>query len=146
MSRDDEKSSVNDKVRAGMELIRALDTLERERGIPREMGFAAIERAIRLAIGKHFGDDVVEAWRLTTPLAQQMRAAYDGSPDQPATAIVFLRACAGAMATATVAEAVSLLDRADGFRISVPHPDDRRREFFPPEAGPATEPDRRRGE
>ena len=76
----------------------------------------------------------VEAWKLTTPLAQQMRAAYNGSPDQPATPIEFLRACAGAMATAKVAEAVGLLDRADGLRISVPHPDDRR-EFFPPSTG-----------
>src|SRR5262249_12937036 len=50
-------SSANDKVKAGQELLRALDTLERERGIPQEMAFTAIERAIRLAIGKHFGDD-----------------------------------------------------------------------------------------
>jgi hypothetical protein len=74
----------------------------------------------------------VEAWRLTTPLAQEMRAAYNSSSDCPATAIGFLRACARALATATVAEAVGLLKQADGFRISVPHPDDRRREFFPP--------------
>ncbi len=76
----------------------------------------------------------VEAWKLTTPLAQQMRAAYNGSPDQPATAVEFLRACAGAMATARVAEAVGLLGRADGLRISVPCPDDRR-EFFPTPTG-----------
>lgn len=82
----------------------------------------------------------VAAWGMTTPLAQAMRAAYYGSSDCPAAALAFLRACARAAATATVAEAVGLLERADGFRISVPHPDDRR-EFFPPEGysdGPST--------
>jgi hypothetical protein len=74
----------------------------------------------------------VEAWGLTTPLAQEMRAAYSGSSDCPAAAVAFLRACAGAVAIATVVKAVSLLKRADGFRVSVPHPDDRR-EFFPRE-------------
>lgn len=88
----------------------------------------------------------VEAWRLTTPLAQGMRAAYNSSPDCPAAAIAFLRACARAVATPAVAEAASLLERADGFRISVPHPDDRRREFFPPERDLATEPEQRRDE
>src|SRR5206468_3909976 len=57
MSKTTTTSSANDKAKAGQELMRALDTLERERGIPREMAFSAIERAIRLAIGKHFGDD-----------------------------------------------------------------------------------------
>ena len=82
----------------------------------------------------------VESWGLTTPLAQEMRAAYYSSPDCPATALAFLRACATAAATFTVAEAVSLLKRAGGFRISVPHPDDGR-EFFPPVAEPGAAPD-----
>jgi len=77
----------------------------------------------------------VEAWESTTPLAQEMRTAYYGSSDCPATALAFLRACATAAASATVAEAVSLVERANGFRISVPHPDDGR-EFFPPETIP----------
>lgn len=75
----------------------------------------------------------IQSWRQTTPLAQQMRAAYDGSSDCPAAAIAFLRACATAAATATVTEAVGTLTRANGFRISIPHPDSGR-EFFPPEA------------
>jgi hypothetical protein len=79
----------------------------------------------------------VEAWGPTTPLAQEMRATYYSSSDCPAAALAFLRACARAAATSTVTEAVSLLKRADGFRISVPHPDDRR-EFFPPETEPNT--------
>jgi hypothetical protein len=77
----------------------------------------------------------VEAWGLTTPLAQEMRAAYYSSPDCPAAAVAFLRACARAAATFMVAESVSLLKRADGFRICVPHPDDGR-EFFPTVAEP----------
>jgi hypothetical protein len=75
----------------------------------------------------------VEAWGPTAALAQEMRAAYYGSSDCPAAALAFLRACARAAAAATVVKAVSLLERADGFRVSVPHPDDGR-EFFPSEA------------
>jgi hypothetical protein len=107
---------------------------------------ASLEDPMRTMEWRHgeFTEEV-ETWGLTTPLAQQMRAAYTTSSDCPATAVVFLRACARAMATAGVAEAVSLLDRADGFRISAPHPDDRR-EFFLPETGPGAAPDRRRTE
>ncbi len=47
----------NDKSRAGQELLRVIDQLEREKGIPRETAFTAIERAVRLAIGKHYGDE-----------------------------------------------------------------------------------------
>src|SRR5262249_28677409 len=72
----------------------------------------------------------VDAWDATTPLAQEMRAAYYGSSDCPTAAIAFLRACAQAAATSTVTEAVSVLERTDKFQISVPHPDDHR-EFFP---------------
>jgi N utilization substance protein A len=50
-------TSTNDKIRAGMELLRAIDTLQREKGIPPEVVFTAIERAVRLAIGKFFGDE-----------------------------------------------------------------------------------------
>jgi hypothetical protein len=32
----------------------------------------------------------VEAWHLSTPLAQEMRAAYDASPDRPDAARAFL--------------------------------------------------------
>ena len=47
----------NDKSRAGSELLRVIEQLEREKGIPRETAFTAIERAVRLAIGKHYGDE-----------------------------------------------------------------------------------------
>jgi N utilization substance protein A len=50
-------TSNSDKTKAGMELLRAIDTLNRERGIPHEVAFTAIERAVRLAVGKFFGDD-----------------------------------------------------------------------------------------
>jgi N utilization substance protein A len=49
--------SANDKIRAGLELMRAVETLQREKGIPQEVVFTAIERAVRLAVGKFFGDD-----------------------------------------------------------------------------------------
>lgn len=74
----------------------------------------------------------VEAWAETTPLAQAMRAAYYSSDDCPAAALAFLRGCAEAAATSRVIEAVRLFRRAEGFRVSVPHPDNRS-EFYPPE-------------
>src|SRR5262245_21546815 len=47
----------NDKARAGLELLRVIEQLAREKGILAETAFTAIERAVRLAIGKHFGDE-----------------------------------------------------------------------------------------
>ena len=49
--------AANEKAKAGLELIRVIDQLTREKGIPAEVSFNAIERAVRLAIGKHFGDE-----------------------------------------------------------------------------------------
>ncbi|WP_020476142.1 hypothetical protein [Zavarzinella formosa] len=96
----------------------------------------------RMTMDWRYGEftEEVAAWRPTTPLAQEMRATYDGSSDCPATALAFLRASARAVATDTVAEAVSLLKRVGGFRISVPHPDNGR-EFFPSAAEPGAAPD-----
>jgi N utilization substance protein A len=50
-------TSDNDKITAGQALVRAVETMHREKNIPQEMVFSAIERAVRLAIGKHFGDE-----------------------------------------------------------------------------------------
>lgn len=49
--------NANDKAKAGMELLRAVETLNREKGIPNDTVYTAIERAVRLAIGKHYGDE-----------------------------------------------------------------------------------------
>jgi N utilization substance protein A len=50
-------TSANDKTKAGNELVRAVETMNREKNIPPDLIYTAIERAIRLAIGKHFGDE-----------------------------------------------------------------------------------------
>ena len=50
-------TSSNEKAKAGLELRRVIETLTREKGIPEDVSYNAIERAVRLAIGKHFGDD-----------------------------------------------------------------------------------------
>ena len=47
----------NDKAKAGLELRRVIELLTREKGIPEDVSYNAIERAVRLAIGKHYGDD-----------------------------------------------------------------------------------------
>jgi N utilization substance protein A len=47
----------DDKSKAALDLLRAIQTLNNDKGIPAETAFTAIERAVRLAIGKHYGDD-----------------------------------------------------------------------------------------
>jgi hypothetical protein len=65
----------------------------------------------------------LEAGRALIPLGVEMRSAYYGSEDLSGTAKGFFRACASAAAAPTVTEALSLLNRADGFRVSAAHPD-----------------------
>jgi N utilization substance protein A len=50
-------SGSNEKLKMAMELLKAVDTLNRDKGIPTDTVFSAIERAVRLAIGKHYGDE-----------------------------------------------------------------------------------------
>ena len=57
------------------------------------------------------------------PLGAEMRSAYYEAGDRPGTAVAYLRACAAAAAGPTVAAALDLFKRADGFRLSVAHPD-----------------------
>jgi len=47
----------SEKQKMATELIKAVDALNREKGIPPDTVYSAIERAVRLAIGKHYGDD-----------------------------------------------------------------------------------------
>jgi len=65
----------------------------------------------------------LEAGRLFIPLGEEMRSAYYQSEDKPATAVRFLEACAVAATSPQVAEALALLKRRRGFRVSVTHPD-----------------------
>jgi N utilization substance protein A len=56
------------RIVAGQELLRAVQTLENEKGIQAETVFSAVERAVRLAIEKFHGEDediVVEIDRQT---------------------------------------------------------------------------------
>lgn len=47
----------HEKQRAGLELLRVIEQLVREKGIPAEVAFSAIEKAVRLAIAKHYQND-----------------------------------------------------------------------------------------
>jgi hypothetical protein len=71
------------------------------------------------------------SWLLAGTLGRTMQAAYEAADDRRGVAEAFFRACAEAVATPEAADALELLERASGFRISVAHPDDGR-EFFPP--------------
>ncbi len=72
------------------------------------------------------------AWGPAAALGDEMRAAYEAddsdvaSSDRPAVAAAFLRACAAALQSAQVGDALARLTRADGFRLSAAHPDDGR--------------------
>lgn len=50
-------ATITDKAKQGMELLRAVETLNREKGIPNDTVYTAIERAVRLAFAKHFGEE-----------------------------------------------------------------------------------------
>ena len=63
------------------------------------------------------------AGRALIPLGAEMRSAYYEAGDRPATAEAYLRACVSAAASPTVAAALDQFKRADGFRLSVTHPD-----------------------
>jgi hypothetical protein len=71
----------------------------------------------------HFGGDLA-SWQPARALAQQMRERYGRAGEcRAAVAEGYLRACAVALASEVVREAVARYDLADGFRLSVPHPD-----------------------
>lgn len=78
-----------------------------------------------------------ECWRPASVLACQMKEAYDGSGEgRAATAEIYLRACAKAVATEVVQRSLSRYQVSDRFRICVRHPDSET-EFYPPtEANP----------
>src|SRR5262245_16662629 len=71
-----EKEREQERQKAGVELVRLIDQLNRDRGIPSELVFSAIERAVRLAIGKHFGDE--EDVTITIDRAKGIIAAQKG--------------------------------------------------------------------
>ena len=71
------------------------------------------------------------AWKSTKDLVREMADAYNAASDTDREVIsdAFFKACAAAVASAEVTEAVSQLRRDVRFRVSVSHPDDGR-EFF----------------
>lgn len=70
----------------------------------------------------HFGSSLA-SWPAVGDLASQMREAYSKSNDRADVAEEYLRACADAVATPAVQQALSKYDLTDAFRISVCHPD-----------------------
>jgi N utilization substance protein A len=49
--------ATTDKAKQGRDLLLAVETLNRDKGIPYETVYTAIERAVRLALSKHFGEE-----------------------------------------------------------------------------------------
>jgi hypothetical protein len=66
-----------------------------------------------------------ESWQLATALAEAMRSAYY-SGNRPAVVEAYFGACAAALTSEAVGEALGGFTRTDGFRLSVAHPDDGR--------------------
>ena len=70
-----------------------------------------------------FASELAE-WEPASKLSSSMREAYDrAETDRSVVADQFLRACAAAVRTAVVQEALTKYSLADTFRISVSHPD-----------------------
>ncbi|MEZ6142795.1 MAG: hypothetical protein R3B84_19710 [Zavarzinella sp.] len=65
------------------------------------------------------------SWQVATVLGQEMKSAYY-SGERPAVVKAFFSACAIAITSSVVAEAIAGFVRVDGFRLSVAHPDDGR--------------------
>jgi hypothetical protein len=66
-----------------------------------------------------------DSWQVATVLGQQMKSAYY-SGDRPAVVEAFFSACAAAITSNVVGEAIESFIRLDGFRFSVAHPDNGR--------------------
>lgn len=67
----------------------------------------------------------LSSWRLVAELSRQMQMAYE-TGNKPEVADAYLRACALAVSSLQVVEALALIKRSDDFRVSVTHPDDGR--------------------
>jgi hypothetical protein len=65
------------------------------------------------------------SWQVTTVLAEEMKIAYY-SGERPAVVEAFFTACAKAITSDSVSEAISGFTRDGGFRLSVAHPDNGR--------------------
>jgi hypothetical protein len=75
-----------------------------------------------------------DSWQVVTELGQQMKSAYY-SGDRHAVVESFFIACAAAITSDVVDEAIERFIRIDGFRFSVAHPDNGRE--FVSDTGPA---------
>jgi hypothetical protein len=74
------------------------------------------------------------SWKVVSDLGKRMRLDYEAG-DRLAVAEAFMRACAAAISSKSVGDALAAFVRTDGFRLSVAHPDDRR-EFVGTAGGP----------
>jgi len=85
-----------------------------------------------MAAWKHFdfGSNLA-SWQAAADLASQMREAYYKSNDHADVAEEYLRACADAVATPAVQQALSKYDLTDAFRIFVRHPDTDKQYYQP---------------
>jgi hypothetical protein len=67
---------------------------------------------------------VLPNWQPPSDLGSTMRNAYENAGgDRAAVADTFFRACAAAVGTSAVQEALAKYPRSDTFRISICHPD-----------------------
>jgi hypothetical protein len=66
-----------------------------------------------------------ESWQAAVALGVQMKSAYY-SGDRPAVVEAFFSACAAAISSDSVAEALKAITLVDAFRLSVAHPDNGR--------------------
>lgn len=86
-----------------------------------------------MAAWKHYDfGSVLSSWKAVLTLGSDMRTTYNNSEeDRALVAEQYLLACAAAVATKSVQEALSKYHLSDTFRIHVRHPDSEM-EYYPP--------------
>jgi hypothetical protein len=86
----------------------------------------ALADPAEMAAWRHYDfSQELTAWQSAAVLASEMKDAYYAG-DRPNVADAFMAACADALSSPQVAEALELLGRSNDFRLSVAHPDDGR--------------------
>jgi len=84
-----------------------------------------LSEAAEMAAWKYYGFGAsLASWQPASDLAAAMRSAYENAgEDRQDVANQFFQGCAAAVASKPVQDALSAFRLAQGFKVSIPHPD-----------------------
>jgi hypothetical protein len=91
-----------------------------------------LTEAAEMAAWKYydFGANLT-SWRLVSAVASRMRPVYESSENRYDVAREFFQGCAAAVASKPVQDTLATYRLAQGFKITIPHPDNAE-EYYPP--------------